>query len=343
MSVIGSKQGLSFEAQLKQALQARGEWLVGPHIEAYRLFNGFTEGDPDVVIDIYARTLVLFNYAKTPIDAHQRILWAQNWLVEQLPWIHAVVVKNRYANNLADRCGILTYGQSPDRKVCEHGIWYAVDLMLNLDASLYLDTRGLRAWASQNLAGKSVLNTFAYTGSLGIAALAGGASRVVQVDRNRRFLDQAIKSCLLNDLSTSSSDFLCGDFWKITNQLKREDSLFDCVIVDPPFFSVTSAGTVDLVRHSNRVINKVRPLVADGGNLISINNALFVSGEAYMTMLSGLCDSGYMSIEEVIPVPEDITGYSLTHTGDFPVDPSPFNHPTKIVVLSVKRKDGKRA
>ncbi|MCK7505726.1 MAG: class I SAM-dependent methyltransferase [Desulfobacterales bacterium] len=35
--------------------------------------------------------------------------------------------------------------------------------------------------------GRSVLNTFAYTGSLGVAAMAGGAVRVTQTDRNRQF------------------------------------------------------------------------------------------------------------------------------------------------------------
>lgn len=344
MTSLGNgEQERSLEARLSQALQARSEWLVEPHTEAFRLFNGFTEGDPDVGIDVYARTLVLFNYAKSPQDAQPRIAWAQNWLVERLPWIQAVVVKTRHANNHADRCGALTFGQSPDRKVREHGIWYAVDLMLNLDASLYLDTRGLRAWVTGHLAGKSVLNTFAYTGSFGVAALAGGAKRVLQVDRNRRFLDQARASCLLNGFSTLSSDFICGDFWMVVNQLKRQGSLFDCVIVDPPFFSVTSAGKVDLVRQSWRVINKVRPLVADGGSLVTINNALFVSGEAYMNMLSGLCESGYLSIDELIPIPSDITGYHTVQPGVFPADPSPFNHPTKIAVLKVRRKDGKNA
>jgi 23S rRNA (cytosine1962-C5)-methyltransferase len=55
------------------------------------------------------------------------------------------------------------------------------------DASFYLDTRNLRGWALEHLAGKSVLNTFAYTGSLGVAAKAAGASRVVHLDLNKTF------------------------------------------------------------------------------------------------------------------------------------------------------------
>ena len=59
-----------------------------------------------------------------------------------------------------------------DRKIKEHGVWYAINLTINRDTSLYLDTRNLRKWLIENLKDKSVLNTFAYTGSFGVAALA---------------------------------------------------------------------------------------------------------------------------------------------------------------------------
>jgi 23S rRNA (cytosine1962-C5)-methyltransferase len=108
------------------------------------------------------------------------------------------------------------------------------------------------------------------------------------------------------------------------------------VIIDPPFFSTTSKGKVDQVNESDRLINKVRPLVKDGGTLVAINNALYVSGQEYMQTLESLCKDGYMSIRELVPVPEDMTGYSQVIP---PItDPSPFNHSTKIAILDVKRK-----
>jgi 23S rRNA (cytosine1962-C5)-methyltransferase len=93
---------------------------------------------------------------------------------------------------------------------------------------------------------------------------------------------------------------------------------------------------VDQVNESARLINKVRPLVNDGGMLIAINNALYVSGSEYMQTLESLGRDGYLSIKELIPVPEDIAGYNRVNG---PVtDPSPFNHSTKIAILEVKRK-----
>ena len=37
-------------------------------------------------------------------------------------------------------------------------------------------------------------------------------------------------------------------------------------------------------------------------------------------------------------IPEDFTGFDPEYRRYYQVDPYPFNHPTKIVVLKVKRK-----
>jgi 23S rRNA (cytosine1962-C5)-methyltransferase len=182
------------------------------------------------------------------------------------------------------------------------------------------------------------LNTFAYTGSLGIAALAGGAAQVIQLDRNRKYLQLARQSGMLNRLDIGRMKLLAADFFSQVANYKRTDEQFDCVIADPPFFSVTNKGTVDLVSDSRQVINKLRPLVRDGGWLVSINNALFLSGEDYMLALEDLCQDGYLSIEKIISVPEDVTGYPQTILKSPPSDPAPFNHPTKIVLMRVSRK-----
>jgi 23S rRNA (cytosine1962-C5)-methyltransferase len=80
----------------------------------------------------------------------------------------------------------------------------------------------------------------------------------------------------------------------------------------------------------------VRPLIKDGGTLIAINNALYVSGWEYMGTLESLCRDGYLKIRQWIPVPQDFTGYDKSAA---PItDPEPFNHSTKIAILKVKKK-----
>lgn len=322
--------------RLAAALAARQGWLDGPHRAALRLFAGFYEGEPALVADLYADTLVLHNYAAPAADGADAIRRAVAFYRSALPWLRAGVVKHRHAPDGDDRRGVVAFGDAAT-EVTEHGVRYRIDVGAARDAGFYLDTRGLRAFLKAELAGRTLLNAFAYTGSLGVAALAGGAARVVQLDASRTFLNVAKASCTLNGLPIRKGDFIAADFWVATSRLRRAEARFDCVVLDPPFFATAATGTVDLAHDADRLINKVRPLVADGGRLVAVNNALFLSGADYVALLSRLCASGHLALEAQIDVPDDVAGPAATRVGGPPVDPAPFNHPTKIAVLRVRR------
>ena len=327
-------------ALLEKAIGSRQPLFDVSHLSAFRLFNGFSEGEPNLSIDLYSSTLVFHNYAEDVVHGLSFVQTAKDFLLTQISWLRAGIVKNRNGKTQVDRRGQLIYGEKPDRKIREHGVRYVVDLMMNRDASFYLDTRELRRWLIENMQGKSVLNTFAYTGSLGVAATAGGASRVVQLDLSRQFLNLAKESYTLNGFPIHNRDLIAADFFPAVARFKRTGETFDCIIVDPPFFSATSRGRVDQVNESTRLINKVRPLINDGGTLVAINNALYISGREYMQTLESLCRDRYLSIRELVPVPQDFIGYNVM---DAPItDPAPFNHSTKIAILDVKRRSQSR-
>ena len=321
---------------LEKAIASRQALFDSSHESAFRLFNGFYEGYPDLAVDIYGHTLVIHNYANDPTQNQVIIQDAITYLRTSLKWLRAGILKTRNSVIQEEKKGSLIFGDKPDTKIKEHGVWYAIDLTMNRDASFYLDTRNLRKWLIDNMRDKSVLNTFAYTGSLGVAAMAGGARLTVQTDRNGLFLNLAKDSYSLNGFPVHKKDFITQDFFPTVAKFKSTKQFFDCVIIDPPFFSTTSKGKVDLENDSTRLVNKVRPLINNGGTLIAINNALYVSGQEYMQTLEGLCKDGYLSIRELIPVPDDIVGYSQV---DKPItEPAPFNHSTKIAILDVRRK-----
>jgi 23S rRNA (cytosine1962-C5)-methyltransferase len=327
---------------LASTLDARADLLADDprHESAVRLFNGFLEGFPELVADLYADTLVLQDHAKPSQTAASIFAQAQAFYLDRLPWIRATVIKTRAKKDRQESQSPTGISSSshPTRKIREHGVWYALDLLLHQDTTFYPDTRYLRRWAIEHLSNQRVLNTFAYTGSLGVAALAGGARQVIQLDLNRTYLNLAKTSYTLNGFPIQRDEFIVGDFFPRINTLKREGARFDCVFLDPPFFSVTGKGRVDLVTQYARLINKVRPLISDGGWLAAVNNALFLSGKDYMEMLRELCSDGYLSVEELIPVPFDCAGYHATRIRSLPADPAPFNHATKIVILRVRRK-----
>jgi 23S rRNA (cytosine1962-C5)-methyltransferase len=324
----------SLKPLLDSAVASRLTLFDSNHEKAFRLFNGFSEGYTSLAIDVYAQTLVIHDYADEPNSVF--INETAHYMQNNLSWLRASIVKTRNGKTQEEKRGQLIFGAESDKKIKEHNVWYAIDLMINRDASFYLDTRNLRKWLIENMRGKSLLNAFAYTGSLSVAALAGGANNVMQIDKNRQFLNLAKDSYSLNNFPIRNQNFIAQDFFPAISRLKTGKQTFDCVILDPPFFSTTSKGKVDLVNESTRLINKVRPLIKNNGYLITINNALYLSGKEYMQALEQLCKDGYLKIRELITVPEDYVGYQKI--GKPITDPSPFNHSTKIAILDVKKK-----
>lgn len=321
---------------LQKALRERQGFIDPLHQGAFRLFNGFTEGLPAFSLDIYAQTALIHNYSLSAagIDPAQIIGWLRN----DLPWVNCIIMKTREGSTTEQKRGQIVFGSHPADKIIENGIHYAIHLTMNRDASFYMDTRNLRKWARDTLTGKSVLNTFAYTGSLGIAALGGGASHVVQLDKNKNFLNVARQSCELNNFTVPAGNLIAEDFFPAISRLKKSGQRFDCIFLDPPFFASTAKGRVDLEENNLRLINKIRPLINDGGFLVAINNALFVSGSEYISALQSLCADGYLGLEQIIPIPADFTGFSESGSNNLPANPAPFNHSTKIAIMRVRRK-----
>jgi 23S rRNA (cytosine1962-C5)-methyltransferase len=305
---------------------------------AYRLFNGFYEGLPGLVVDRYANTIVISNHSRQPENLNSEIDQIARLISTDIPGIESVLLKVRHAIDPEKRKGRLLFGERLPQEISEYSVRYALNLRLHQDDSFYLDTRNLRSWLIQNSRGKSVLNTFAYTGSLGIAALAGGAALVLQTDTNKEFLALAEKSRQLNQLPDSMR-LWNSDFFKAAARLKQAKSLFDILILDAPFFSQSRFGAVDLQKESVSLINKARPLVAHEGRLVVINNSLFVPGSQVIDEINELSQSGYISLEQIIEIPHDITGYPETIRSAPPTKPEPFNHPTKIAILIITRKD----
>jgi 23S rRNA (cytosine1962-C5)-methyltransferase len=325
-----------------QAIAQRKTRFQEPNTNVFRLYNGFTEGPLDLVLEIYGTTLLISEHGKGQrLDSRSyELVWEASR--SEFPFLTSAFLKRRNAAGDSEKKGLLLFGENLASSVLENGVKYAIDFQTNQDSSFYLDTRNLRIWLKNQLRGRTLLNTFAYTGSLGVAALASGAEKVTQTDIKPRFLDLARLSCQLNGFSDRKHEIITGDFFRVVSRIKTGKKIYDCVILDPPFFSSTQAGRVDLAENSLRLVNKVRPLVKHEGTLVLVNNSLYLSGQDFYRQVESICQEGYVSIKEIIPVPADVSGYAETVKSGPPLDPSPFNHSTKIIVLDIRRKDGRR-
>lgn len=312
--------------------------------QALRIYDGYREGGGRFVVDVYGTTLVVFDHAAAEDAEDGAALALAKVAMERLPFIETVVCKEKSSRDPVRRCGVVIVGEATAvcRAIVEDGVRYAVRLLAHHDSTFYLDTKNLRRYVRERAEGKSVLNAFAYTGSLGIAAMAGHGSRVVQTDKNRDFLTIAKDSCSLNGFPIQKASFIAADFFEVAARLRKKKEVFDFVIIDPPLFADSTKGRVDLDAGVLALLNKARPLVADEGRLIVVNNALFVSGAAFMHSLEAIAGEGYAEIETRVDVPEDCAPPLQNGATPPPSDPAPFNHPTKIAVLKMRRRDQRR-
>ena len=313
---------------LLNAFRKRADLAADPDTNAYRLFNGFCEGCRDLSVDRYAETAVIqWMQKRCEADEDEKKQLAECCL-RNVPGVENVLFKNRYAKIADEKKGIMLAGKDPARTIREWGVPYPLDLRLNKDCGFYLDSALLRRWLLRNAAGKRVLNTFAYTGSLGDAAEAGHALSVTQTDLNRNYLRAR----------HSSQEYIFGDFFHVAASLRRSERSFDIILLDPPFFANAGrSARVNQESNSAALVNKIRPLAADGGKIVVVNNALFLSGKDFLAQLQTLSGE-YLSLGEIIPVPDSFIGGSSTDSELLPADPAPFNHPTKIIVLDIRRK-----
>ena len=165
----------------------------------------------------------------------------------------------------------------------------AASLLINLsdylDSGLFLDHRVTRDMIYRQSAGKSVLNLFCYTGTVGVQAGLGGASSVVNVDMSATYLKWARENHLLNQLDDESRyQFLRAD---IVELLKKPEQFalqqhYDLIFFDPPSFSNSSKmqQSFDIQRdHEDLISLSMNLLAADGLLMFSTNRRGFKLAE----------------------------------------------------------------
>lgn len=118
--------------------------------------------------------------------------------------------------------------------VSENGMEFLVNVQDYLDPGLFLDHRPLREIINKTSRNKSVLNLFAYTGSISVAAALGGAA-VTTVDMSKTYLNWAEENFEVNDIDFRIHQFIQADVIQyIEKPLKQK---YDIIVLDPPSFS----------------------------------------------------------------------------------------------------------
>jgi 23S rRNA (cytosine1962-C5)-methyltransferase len=257
--------------RLESALALRAAFGLTRERTTHRAVNGGGDGLPGLAVDVYGDYAVLYSYSKGLMQLG-RVL-AQE-LVSALG-LSGVVVKLRARDSAQNAIKQEVVGSTPPDSLIVHeqGVPYEVHLMSGLNVGLFTDMREHRARLSRFVSGRTVLNTFSYTGSLSVVAARSGASKVTSVDLSSGVHRWARANFELSGLSPDLHRFETQEITGYMKKAARAGDLFDVVIVDPPTVSAARAGSWSMRKDYPELMVRACALLAPRGLLWLAANA----------------------------------------------------------------------
>lgn len=248
----------------------------------YRLVHGEGDSLPGLVVDVYGTTAVVQCHSVGMYRSRLQI--ADALLACFGSRITAVYDKSSqtvpFNARLGAVDGYLRGAASVPLTVRENGLRFLVNWEAGQKTGFFLDQRENRELVRRYAAGRTVLNTFCYTGGFSVYALAGEAGEVCSVDSSERAVALADENVRLNFGPEAKHTSLAAD---AVEHLRDIGDRYDLIILDPPAFAkhhkVLGNAMQGYRRLNARAIAQIRP----GGILFTFSCSQAVSKELFRT------------------------------------------------------------
>jgi 23S rRNA (cytosine1962-C5)-methyltransferase len=222
-----SASGGSLGDRIREAWRARAGLERDPELDCYRLFHGRSEGCPGLDIDRYGDAAVIVHAPE--------LAGRLGEVLESLDGCRRFDVAVARPRTPAGPRALR--GRPPSGRtwvVREHGLRFAVDLLRSGNPGLYLDARPARRFIREHAAGRRVLNLFAFSGSLGVAAAAGGARSVLHVDSHPGALEWCRDNSALNGAAVDPRDLARMNIYQHIRRGQAGRQRYGAILLDPP-------------------------------------------------------------------------------------------------------------
>jgi 23S rRNA (cytosine1962-C5)-methyltransferase len=315
-------RGAYFEEMLRRALARRAE--LRRTTDGFRALHGENDGIPAVTADVYDGIAVVSSYARGADPVARRVASA---LRRELD-LEGVVWKPA-SRRLLRRAGGATRivsGSVPELvRFREDGREMVVAPFRGQKSGAFLDLRGVRRFLlAQELAGRRALDLFSYTGSLGAAAEAAGATEIWHVDASSAALALGAAH---HRLDPSRHLWIEADAFAWVADL-APDETFDVIIADPPQMTSRTAQVPSAIRAYDQLYRRLGPRVRPGGLLVACCCTSRIEVDLFLTTVRrALSPSGdFRFVERLAPEPDHPVGF---HEADY----------LKILVFRRKREE----
>ena len=254
-----------------------------PATTCYRLVHGEGDSLPGLVVDIYGPVAVVQCHSVGMYHARMQIAEALRTVYgarltaiydkssQTLPFKAALGAVDGYLWGTSDHTSHI---------VTENGERFYVNWEKGQKTGFFLDQRENRQLVKRYAKGRTVLNTFCYTGGFSVYALSGGAGEVCSVDSSERAVALATENMALNFGKEADCCQIAAD---AVDYLKDIGDKYDLIILDPPAFAkhhkVLGNAMQGYKRLNARALSQIRP----GGILFTFSCSQAVTKELFRT------------------------------------------------------------
>lgn len=256
---------------------------TAPDTDCYRLIHGEGDSLPGLVVDIYGTVAVVQCHSVGMYRSRMAIAEAlRTAFGDRLTAIYdksSQTVPYKAALNAVD--GYL-FGHSDCKShvVVENGLKFKVNWEEGQKTGFFLDQRENRALLRRYAAGRTVLNTFCYTGGFSVGAMAGGALEVCSVDSSERAVQLADENMRLNFGDQVRHHAVAAD---AVEYLKHIGDKYDLIVLDPPAFAKHHKVLGNALQGYKRINARAMSQIRSGGILFTFSCSQAVSKELFRT------------------------------------------------------------
>ncbi|MGJ8725781.1 MAG: class I SAM-dependent methyltransferase [Roseibacillus sp.] len=252
---------------------------LGP--ENHRLLHGrggCFEGLEHVAIDWFAPVVLVTFYVEK--EGNRSLIENLIGGAKANSEIAAIVVQERHLPKGPKKT---VYGELPAQVVAaESGLNFHLSLDRNQNHGFFLDMKPGRDWIRDSAKGKRVLNLFAYTCSLSVAAIAGGAEEVINLDMASGALATGRRNHQLNfeNEVCQRASYLPHDLFKSWGRLVR-GAPYDLIVIDPPS---NQGKSFRAETHYPKILRRLPELLTRDSQILACLNAPHLD-ESFLTEL----------------------------------------------------------
>jgi len=263
-----------FVRKIKEAFAYRKEFFDETQTTTFRVFNGEGDGIGGLSIDYFDGYYLFTWYSIGIYTFKESILEAFKQSID----FKGIYQKKRFDSKgmyLDDKSDFVCGQEAPQPlHVKENGANFAIYLDDGAMVGVFLDQRDVRKTIRDKYAeGKTVLNTFSYTGAFSVFAALGGAKSTTSVDLAKRSLLKTQEQFRINNIDLQKQNIIVEDVFLYFKYAVRKKLLFDMVVVDPPSFARSKKHTFSANKDYVKLLKEVIKITNKDGIIVASTNA----------------------------------------------------------------------